>query len=64
MFIPSSRWQRTVIAVVLVIPLIVVVILSAPAWTVWPFLTADRQTTVMQFLDRIVEWVKVLSRIR
>ena len=64
MFIPTPRWQRVVIAVVLVVPLIPVVILSAPAWLVWPFLSADRRAAVMQFLDRIVEWIKVLSHLR
>jgi hypothetical protein len=38
--------------------------LSAPAWLAWPFLSATRQTAVLQFLDRIVEWIKAISRIR
>jgi hypothetical protein len=64
MFVPIPRWQRAVIAAVLVIPLLPVVILSAPAWVAWPFLSTDRRAAVMQFLDRIIEWIKVLSHIR
>ena len=64
MFVPTSRWQRAVISVALAVPLLTVVILSAPAWVALPFLPKDRQRAVMQLLDRIVEWIKVLSRIR
>lgn len=63
MFLPPSRWQRVVIAAVLVIPLIVVVVLSAPAWVMLPFLSTDRRTAVLEFLDRLVEWITVLAGI-
>jgi hypothetical protein len=63
MLVPTSRFYRAVVPVVLAVPLIVIVLLSIPAWIVWPFLSANRQAGVMQFLDRIIEWVKVLSRI-
>ena len=64
MFVPTPRWQRVVIVALLVIPLIPVVILSIPSWVTLPFLSTDRRAAVMQFLDRIVEWIKVLSHIR
>ena len=62
-FVPSSRWQRAVIAAILIIPLVVVVLLSAPAWILWPFLDAERRTAVLGFLDRLIEWIKVLAGI-
>lgn len=64
MFVPTPQWQRAVIAAVLIVPLIPLVTLSAPAWLAWPFLSATRQKAVLQFLDRIVEWIKAVSRIR
>lgn len=60
MIMSSLRWQRAVIAAILVVPLLLVVLLSAPAWLVWPFLASDRRTAVLEFLDRLVEWVKAL----
>ncbi len=62
-FVPPSRWQRVVITAVLVIPLTVVVLLSAPAWIMLPFLAADRRIAILEFLDRLVEWIKVLAGI-
>lgn len=61
MIVPSARWQGTAIAAILVVPLLVVVVLSAPAWLAWPFLDADRRTAVLDFLNRLVEWVRVVS---
>jgi hypothetical protein len=58
--ISSLRGQRTVIAAILVLPLLAVVLLSAPAWLAWPFLANERRTAVLAFLDRLVEWVKAL----
>jgi hypothetical protein len=60
-FVAWSRWQRAVIAAILVIPLLAVVLLSAPAWIAWPFLATDRRTAVLDFLDRLIEWIKILA---
>jgi hypothetical protein len=63
MFVPPLHGQRIAIVSVLAIPLLAVVLLSAPAWLMWPFLPAERRTTVLEFLDRLIEWVKVLGGI-
>jgi hypothetical protein len=61
MILPSARWQSSATAVILVIPVLVVVLLSAPAWVAWPFLSADRRTGVLDFLGRLLGWVTVLA---
>ena len=57
-------WQRAIISATLVIPLLVVVLMSAPVWFLWPFLDAGRRATVLQFLDRLVAWVKAVAAIK
>jgi hypothetical protein len=61
-FVAWSRWQRAVIAAILVMPLLAVVLLSAPAWIAWPFLATHRRTAVLDFLHRLIEWIKILAR--
>ena len=63
MFVPPSHGQRVAVVAVLVVPLIVVVVLSAPAWITWPFLPTERREAVLQFLDRLILWIKVLAGI-
>lgn len=60
--LPQPGWQRVAIATVLVIPLLALVLLSMPAWITWPFLSADRRATVLEFVDRIVELSKALTK--
>jgi hypothetical protein len=59
--VPQPGWQRVALAAILVLPLIVLILLSVPAWITWPFLDADRRTTVLQFVDRIAGWAKTLT---
>ena len=63
LLLPSPRWQRVAVTALLVLPLVLVVALSAPAWIVLPFLSKPRRDGVMQFLDRIIEWVKAIARL-
>jgi hypothetical protein len=64
MLMPRPNWvgQRVAVVAILVIPLLALVLLSAPAWITWPFLDSDRRATVLDFVDRIVEWTKALSK--
>jgi len=64
MIVPSARWQHAFTVAILAVPLLVVVVLSAPAWLLWPFLATDRRTAVLQFVDRLVEWARVLAGVR
>jgi hypothetical protein len=61
MIVPPTRWQRAVVVAILAVPLLVVVLLSVPAWLAWPFLSTERRNAVLQFLDRIVDWAKSLA---
>jgi hypothetical protein len=60
--LPQPGWQRVAVAAILVIPLLALVLLSVPAWLTWPFLGAERRATVLDFVDRIVEFTKVLTK--
>ena len=62
MLLPQPGWQRVAVAAILVIPLLVLVLLSVPAWITWPFLVTERRTTVLQFVDRIIELAKTLTK--
>jgi len=50
-----------VLAAILVLPMLVLVLLSMPAWITFPFLAAGRRKAVLQFVDRIAEWAKALT---
>lgn len=61
MITPSLRWPGIAMAAVLTVPLLAVVLLSAPAWLAWPFMGSDRRTAVLDFLSELVEWARVLT---
>lgn len=60
MILPSSRWQRVVITALLVLPLVLVVALAAPAWIVLPFLSEPRRNAVIQFLGCLIDWIRAI----
>lgn len=59
--VPSSRWQRVVITALLVLPLVLVVALSAPAWLVLPFLSAPRRDAVLKLFGSLIDGITVIS---
>jgi hypothetical protein len=50
--------SRPFLAALFVLPLLAVVLLSAPAWLTWPFLPSARQEVVLAVLDRCVQWTR------
>ena|ERR1700745_3754876 len=40
------------------VPVVLIVILSAPAWLTWPFLSEARQQTVLQMVDALARWTR------
>jgi hypothetical protein len=58
--IPPSRWQRVAITALLVLPLLVIVVLSAPAWAALPFLSEPRRDAVLKFLACLVDWITAI----
>jgi hypothetical protein len=41
-----------------VVPVILIVILSTPAWLTWPFLSDARQQTVLRMVDALARWTR------
>ena len=62
MIMPPPGWQRVAVVAMLALPLLVLVLLSMPAWITFPFLAVDRRKTVLQFVDRIADWAKALTK--
>lgn len=60
--LPQPGWQRVAVAAILVIPLLALILLPLPAWITWPFLGTERRTTVLQFVDRIIELAKAVTK--
>jgi hypothetical protein len=58
--LPPSRWQRVAITALLVLPLVLIVVLSAPTWLVLPFLSEPRRDAVLRFLASLIDWVKAI----
>ncbi|MFJ2582943.1 hypothetical protein [Kitasatospora aureofaciens] len=55
-----SAWlARPFLVALFALPLLAVVLLSAPAWLTWPFLPSGRQEVVLAVLDRLVQWTRV-----
>ena len=40
------------------VPVTIVVILSAPAWLSWIFLPEDRRKTVLEMIDALARWTR------
>jgi len=55
----SSKMPWLVMALMF-IPMSLMVLLSAPAWLSWPFLSERRRRTVLQLVDLLVEWTLAL----
>jgi hypothetical protein len=41
-----------------IVPVTIIVILSAPAWLSWVFLSGDRRKTVLQMVDALARWTR------
>lgn len=63
MILPLERWQRVIATAVLVLPLILIVGLSAPAWLLLPFLSEPRRGAVIQLLGCLIDWIKAIARL-
>jgi len=59
---PPGRWQRVAITALLVLPLLLIIGLSAPAWLAMPFLSVPRRNSVLQFLGCLIDWIKTIAR--
>ncbi|MEV4248485.1 hypothetical protein AB0J63_34365 [Streptosporangium canum] len=57
MLTPLSRWQRTLIVAVLVLPMLVIIVLSLPVWLCLPFREAGR-VFILDLIREFREWIK------
>jgi hypothetical protein len=58
-----SRGARALVVAITMLPVLVFVILSAPAWVVWPWLGEKRRESVHRMVDQLIEWTRdVLDR--
>ncbi|MFF1400228.1 hypothetical protein ACFVZD_41470 [Streptomyces sp. NPDC058287] len=51
-----SRFARTALVAFRVLPVVLVVALSAPTWLVWPFLSGDKRQDVLTMVGRLSDW--------
>ena len=63
MILPPARWQRVFVVALLVLPLLVVVGLSAPGWLVLPLLSEPRRKAVIQLLRCLIDWIKAIAEV-
>lgn len=54
-------WLRLLVAALLSLPLLCIVLLSAPAWACWPFLGEGKQETVLAFVNQLTKWAKAIA---
>ncbi|MFE0107293.1 hypothetical protein [Streptomyces sp. NPDC059009] len=52
----AADWMLRLTQVLRLLPVLLVVILSTPAWLVWPFLPAARQKVVLEMVRELVVW--------
>lgn len=49
---------RHLLTALRILPLIIVVVLLAPAWLFWIFLPDERQKRVIDLMKQLIEWTK------
>ena len=54
-------WAATVTALIMVLPLLTIVVLAAPAWLAWPVLSEQRQRMTIRLLHQLGDWVTTIA---
>jgi hypothetical protein len=52
------RGGRALVVAITMLPVLVFVILSAPAWVVWPWLGDKRRESVHRMVDQLTQWTR------
>ena len=60
--LPDLGVTRGLLVVVRMLPLLVIVCLSAPAWLVWVFLPTDRQQIVLDMVQALAAWARDVTK--
>ncbi|GAA3372149.1 hypothetical protein GCM10017744_102490 [Streptomyces antimycoticus] len=50
--------MKHALVVLKILPVLFVVVLSAPAWLTWPFLSGQRQQVVLDMVKTLAEWTR------
>ncbi|MFE7674256.1 hypothetical protein ACWEJ7_13890 [Streptomyces albidoflavus] len=48
--------------VVSILPLLLFVLLSAPAWVCWPFMSERRQGVMIEVVQKMIDWTRVCAK--
>lgn len=55
---PSLGILRSALVFTRILPVLVIVVLSAPAWIAWPFLPEPRQRIVLEMVKELAAWTR------
>lgn len=58
MMVPAGQWQRVMIVALLVVPLLIMVVLSAPGWLLLPFLPKEGKEAMLKLAKIALEWIR------
>ena len=53
-----SRGGRALVVAITMLPVLLFVILSAPAWVAWPWMGAKRRESVHRMVDQLTLWTR------
>jgi hypothetical protein len=53
-----SRGARALVVAITMLPVLLFVILSSPAWIVWPWLGEKRRESVHRMVDQLIQWTR------
>jgi hypothetical protein len=53
-----SRGARALVVAITMLPVLMFVILSSPAWIFWPWLGEKRRESVHRMIDQLTQWTR------
>lgn len=53
---PMHSLSTRLLATLRLLPVVLVVVLSAPAWITWPYLPSERQDFVLRMVKELILW--------
>lgn len=59
---PHYFVPRSALVLIRLIPVLIIVVLSTPAWVAWPFLPEPRQRIVLEMVKELAAWTSVPLR--
>ncbi|MGR3871580.1 hypothetical protein ACUXZZ_23755 [Streptomyces graminifolii] len=54
----NSAWLKHALIALKILPVVLVVVLSAPAWLTWTFLPEQRQRVVLDMVKALADWTQ------